>query len=204
SDHGDVWQVPPPGIPVEFPPTLDVGGVGTDGRQHTGITVVPRPYQQPHPPLYTVFSFSMTTARFWAEQGATLVSFVDNPDFWRITLDVYREHAARAGIEGVTAGRALAAGGHLVTQRTRSRADAYRDEFSWLFEYAYNCPPYHVPVGRLFEGTGADAYEQCARLHDELGVEEVFLWHHVNCFERDAEREALEEFGHHVVARLAG
>lgn len=202
SYQGKVWQVPPPGIPLEFPPSLDVGGVGSDGRHLNGITVVPRPFQQPHPPLYTVFSFSMTTARFWAEQGATLVSFVDNPDFWKITLDVYREHAAKAGIEGVTPGKALAAGGHLVTQSTATRAQRYSDEFSWLFDYAYNCPPYNVPVGRLFGGTGDDAYEQVARLHDELGVEEIFLWHHVNCFDRDAEREALQTFGERVVARL--
>lgn len=201
SHQGPIWKVPPPGIPLEFPPSLDVGGVGSDGTQLTGITVVPRPYQQPHPPLYTVFSFSMTTARFWAEQGATLVSFVDNPDFWRITLDVYRQHAEPFGHDS-SPGKALAAGGHLVTQHNGAQADRYRDEFRWLFEYAYNCPPYNVPVGRLFEGTGKDAYEQAARLGDELGVEEIFLWHHVNCFDRDAEREALQSFGEGVVARL--
>ncbi|MPY93181.1 MAG: LLM class flavin-dependent oxidoreductase [Acidimicrobiia bacterium] len=202
AHRGAVWQVPPPGIPLEFPPSLDVGGVGSDAGELTAVTVVPRPFQEPHPPLYTVFSFSMTTARFWAEQGATLVSFVDNPDFWRTTLGVYRDHAARAGFTDVPPGRALAAGGHLVTQRSAARAERYAEEFRWLFEYAYNCPPYNVPVGRLFGGTGRDAYEQVARLHDELGVDEVFLWHHVNCFDRDAEREALEEFGEHVVARL--
>lgn len=201
SYDGRFWKVPQEGIPWRWPPTLDAGHSLGEGGVLQQIGVVPKPLQVPHPQIYTPFAFSMTTARFWAAHGVTLVSFVPDEAFLHTTLKVYREHALAAGHE-VTNARALAVGGHLLVQRNRDRSERFTEEFSDLFNYAYNVDPYHVPLGRVFGGTGEDALAHIEHLRDELDIEEVFLWHHVNCFEPDQEREALEEFGTKVVACL--
>ena len=70
-----------------------------------------------------------------------------------------------------------------------------------LFAYAYDVTPYHVPLGRQLTGTGDDALRQLEHLQEELGVEEVFLWHHANCFDPGAELEAITEFGENTGRR---
>jgi alkanesulfonate monooxygenase SsuD/methylene tetrahydromethanopterin reductase-like flavin-dependent oxidoreductase (luciferase family) len=197
---GEFWQVPPPGVPWQFPPSVDSGRGIKDGVL-SDISVVPKPLQTPHPPIYSPFAFSMTTAKFWAAEGASLVSYVEDEDFLRTTQQVYREEANKAGAT-IPAGGGLAAGGHLLTQKTRSRSDAYAKEFERIFNYAYNVPPYNIPLGRKIAGTGEDALRTIEHLNKTLGIEEFFLWHHVNCFDNEQEMEALEEFGNTVVSRL--
>lgn len=200
SYDGDVWKVPPADIPWRFPPTLDSGRGTRDGRL-TEISVVPKPMQRPHPPLYSPFAFSMTTARFWAQEGVNLVSFVEDEEFLKTTMRVYAEEAASVG-RAVPTGGGLAVGGHLLVQGTRSASEAYAERFRDLFAYAYDVTPYHVPLGRQIAGTGDDALRQIEHLRHELGVEEVFLWHHANCFDPDRELEAITEFGEKVIAKL--
>ncbi|WP_139007245.1 LLM class flavin-dependent oxidoreductase [Arthrobacter crystallopoietes] len=197
---GEFWQVPPADVPWEFPPTIDAGR-GTKDGVLSQISVVPKPLQSPHPPIYSPFAFSMTTARFWAAEGASLVSFVDKEDFLRTTLDVYRDEATKAE-QTIPTGGGLAIGGHLLVQKSRERSNAYATEFERLFNYAYDVPPYNVPLGRKLQGTGDDALRTIEHLNKALGIEEIFLWHHVNCFDDGREMEALEEFGNKVVARL--
>jgi alkanesulfonate monooxygenase SsuD/methylene tetrahydromethanopterin reductase-like flavin-dependent oxidoreductase (luciferase family) len=198
--NGEFWQVPPQGIPWEFPPTTDAAR-GTENGVLSQISVVPKPLQTPHPPIYSPFAFSMTTARFWAAEGASLVSFVEDEDFIQTTLDVYRDEATKAD-QVIPAGGGLAIGAHLLVQKSRSRSDVYTKEFERIFNYAYNVPPYNVPLGRKLQGTGDDALYVIEHLNKKFGIEEVFLWHHVNCFDNGAEMEALEEFGNKVVSRL--
>ena len=61
------------------------------------ICVVPRPYQDPHPPLFQPFSVSENTIRYTAQSGIVpwiLVSYP--PDFLRLCR-LYREVAAENG-----------------------------------------------------------------------------------------------------------
>jgi hypothetical protein len=116
-------------------------------------------------------------------------------------MRVYAEEARSVG-RAVPTGGGLAVGGHLLVQRSRTASDAYAERFRDLFAYAYDVTPYHVPLGRQIGGTGDDALRQIEHLQQELGVEEVFLWHHANCFDPDRELEAITEFGEKVIAKL--
>ena len=201
SIRGEFWQAPPP-MPWSFPPTTDwdPGAVDGDGMLRE-IGIVPRPLQQdPHPPVYAPFSYSMETSRFWAREGGKMVCFItpEKQDFIRIVLDVYLEEAQGAGRD-VTPADALAIGGHLTMGRTPAeRADLYRG-FEELFNWAYDAPPYHVPMGRLWGGSREQELDHVASLHEELGVTEFFLWHHVGYFEQDQELGMLDEFAQAVI-----
>jgi len=71
--------------------------------------------------------------------------------------------------------------------------------FVELFNYAYNAPPYNVPVGRLWMGSRQQVLDHVARLARQYDVEEFFLWHHIGYFPQDVEMAMLREFAESVI-----
>ena len=145
--------------------------------------IVPRPLQQPHPPLYAPFSYSMETAKFWAREGGKMVSLVpkDKEDFLKLSFDLYLEEAHRVG-RRATPADAIAIGGLLILGRTPAEAKDLYAGFEALFNYAYNAPPYHVPMGRLWKGSPQELLDHVSSLAERFGVNEFFLVHHVGYF----------------------
>ena len=62
-----------------------------------GISVIPRPYQQPHPPAFQPFSVSESTIRHTAKVGVMPMILVSNPPDFRRLCEIYREVAADSG-----------------------------------------------------------------------------------------------------------
>lgn len=193
--QGEFWKVPPR-MDWHFAPTRDFAPHSVDANgQLLEIGIVPRPLQQPYPPVYAPFSYSMETVRFWGREGGKMVSFVSNEKehFIPIVLENYIKEAEEAG-RSVKAANAVAIGGHLVLGRTPAESADLKSGFLELFDYAYNAPPYNVPVGRLWEGSRQEVADQLGRLKDSYGVDEFFVWHHVGYFPHEVEMAMLEEF----------
>jgi len=62
-----------------------------------GISVIPRPYQQPHPPAFQPFSVSESTIRHTAKVGVMPMILVAYPPDFRRLCETYREVAAENG-----------------------------------------------------------------------------------------------------------
>ena len=202
---GKFWQVPKP-VHWHFNPTDDWAPqtVAPD-KTLREIGIVPRPLQQPHPPIYYPFSYSMETVRFWAAEGAKMVSMVaeEKERFLGITLDTYMKAAEEAG-RPARSEDALAIGGHLVLGRTPAETEDIYAGFAELFNYAYNAPPYHVPMGRLWKGSPQQVLDEVTRLARTYGVEEFFLWHHIGYFTQEQELGMLQAFAEAVIRPLRG
>ena len=195
SIQGEFWKVPP-AMDWHFAPTRDFAPHTVDGSGRLKeIGIVPRPLQRPHPPIYAPFSYSMETVRFWGREGGKMVSFVSNEKehFIPIVLGNYLKEAEQAG-RPCRAADAVAIGGHLVLGRNPAESADIKQGFLDLFNYAYNAPPYNVPVGRMWEGSRQQVADQLGRLSEAYGVDEFFLWHHVGYFPQDVEMAMLEEF----------
>jgi alkanesulfonate monooxygenase SsuD/methylene tetrahydromethanopterin reductase-like flavin-dependent oxidoreductase (luciferase family) len=200
SIDGEFWKIPKP-TEWNFAPTRDYGPHAVDSKGILReIGIVPRPFQKPYPPVYAPFSKSMETVRFWAREGGKMVSFVSPKyeHFIPLVIDEYIKHAAESGRQA-TANDALAIGGHLVMGRNPAETKDIVEGFTELFDYAYNAPPYHVPMGRLWTGSRSEVKEHVARLHEQYKVDEFFLWHHVGYFPQDVEMAMLEEFAEAVM-----
>ncbi len=205
SMQGEFWQVPPP-MEWQFNPTTDWSPESVDENGVLKeIGIVPRPLQNdPHPPVYAPFSYSMETAKFWAREGGKMMSMVneEKEEFIPITLDVCLEEAAKHGREA-SADDMLALGGHLIMGRSPAETQDLYEGFEWLFNYAYNTPPYTVPMGRMWMGSHQEVLDHVGRLEREYGVREYFLWHHVGYFEQDQELAMLNEFAEAVIKPLS-
>lgn len=198
--QGEFWKVPYP-TKWHFAPTDDFGAhaVGPD-KELLEIGIVPRPYQDPHPPVYAPFSNSMETVRFWAREGGKMVSFVSNENerFMPIVLDEYTKEAERVGRK-VTPNDILGIGAHLTLGRSEAESKDIHEGFLKLFNYAYNAPPYHVPLGRVWTGSKQAVQDDIGRLRDLYKVDEYFLWHHVGYFPQEVEMAMLREFADAVM-----
>ncbi len=68
SYDGQFWTFPPKGMvnPHDMPTYARYGAGVDDDMTVRTVSVVPRPYQDPHPRLYGGFTGSLRTALFWA------------------------------------------------------------------------------------------------------------------------------------------
>src|SRR5437660_4111511 len=62
-----------------------------------GARVVPKPYQQPHPPLFQPFSVSESTIRYTAQSSIVPWILVSNPPDFERLCRLYQDVAAGAG-----------------------------------------------------------------------------------------------------------
>lgn len=72
------------------------GEVDAQGRIQK-ISVVPKPYQKPHPPLFQAFSTSESTIRWCAHEQITPMILLSRPEQLRHLARIYMEEAGRAG-----------------------------------------------------------------------------------------------------------
>ena len=61
------------------------------------ICVVPKPYTQPHPPIWQPFSVSEKTIRWCATEGIVPWILISHPPAFRELCEAYRDEAARHG-----------------------------------------------------------------------------------------------------------
>src|SRR6266542_2501397 len=61
------------------------------------ICVVPKPYQQPHPPMFQPFSVSETTIRYTAQSSIVPWILVANPPDFQRLCKIYEEVAGETG-----------------------------------------------------------------------------------------------------------
>jgi alkanesulfonate monooxygenase SsuD/methylene tetrahydromethanopterin reductase-like flavin-dependent oxidoreductase (luciferase family) len=202
---GQFWQVPKR-VAWEFRPTDDWAPDSIDaGKQLQSIGIVPRPLQQPHPPVYAPFSYSMETVRFWGREGGKMVSFVaeDKEHFLGITADEWLKAADAAG-RPARRQDAQAIGGHLTMGRTPAEEADIFEGFAELFRYAYDAPPYNVPMGRVWRGPRQQLLDSVASLAARHRVDEFFLWHHVGYVPQEQEMAMLSAFAEAVIKPLNG
>ena len=96
SYNGQFWQIPPAGVPWDLEATQRMGR-GVEGGIVREIGVVPKPLQQPHPPIMQPFSFSEPTIRWCARNGVQPVLAPINDQLEEFLFRVYHEEANAAG-----------------------------------------------------------------------------------------------------------
>jgi alkanesulfonate monooxygenase SsuD/methylene tetrahydromethanopterin reductase-like flavin-dependent oxidoreductase (luciferase family) len=87
-----------------------------------GISVVPKPYQLPHPPVFMAFSLSETSIRFAAREGMISQIQVSRPADFNHLCHVYQEVAAEHG-------RELELGEQIAAPRYIYIGDTYEEAF---------------------------------------------------------------------------
>jgi alkanesulfonate monooxygenase SsuD/methylene tetrahydromethanopterin reductase-like flavin-dependent oxidoreductase (luciferase family) len=200
SYDGEFWTVPAENLRWGYPPTAAYGaGMREDGTL-AEIGIVPRPYQQPYPRVFTPLAFRMTTARFWVGEGGTAVCYATKDDFLKTAFDVLSERAAEVGLPRVAG--PLAPGAFLLLGKDQAEVDQLREDYDWLFNTAYSVPPFNVPMARMLVGTPDQVSRQIEDILEIAPFDEMFIWHNIGMHERSVEMSSLQLFVDKVAPRF--
>ena len=75
--------------------------------------------------------------------------------------------------------------------------------FEELWNLAYDAPPYHVPMGRMWTGSRQEVQDDALRIIDQFELDEIFIWHHIGYFGDELEMAALNAFADAVIKPLS-
>jgi alkanesulfonate monooxygenase SsuD/methylene tetrahydromethanopterin reductase-like flavin-dependent oxidoreductase (luciferase family) len=146
---GPTYKIPHPvdGI-ADWPPAQTItsrygvpGEIGEDGTTVRGVSVVPRPYQQPHPPLFQAFGASPPTIEWCGEEDVVPTILFGAVERVRELLQLYRAaHASR--------GREVALGERAGLCRTFHIVEGVRGEDAVRAELLRRAERWEAPVWR--------------------------------------------------------
>jgi len=202
SYTGKFWSFPPENFtnPHDHPVYARYGR-GVDAAMRVReIGIAPRPYQQPHPPLYGGFTHSLRTALFWARYQGKPIVLASDLDFCRKLWSAYREEAARHG-HVVRPGTEAAWGGIAVVAKTDAEAQEWMQDMRWFWDQWST--PFGQGLPELLVGspdTVSRRIEQAARA---VPIEECFLLIPQGIHDRDRILESLDLFANKVMPRFA-
>lgn len=124
------------------------------------ICVIPKPYTQPHPPIWQPFSVSEKTIRWCATEGILPWILVSHPPSFRALCEAYKDEAAKAGHtldlgKNVGAFRSVHLGNNYTEAYSlgaHSQGTGFIEYFSGFgFFEAYRFPGETGPVPHTFE-----------------------------------------------------
>lgn len=230
----DNYEVPFPyeGIegwpPQEFTRQFGAGELDEDGRVRS-VCVIPRPYQDPHPPLWQPFSVSERTVRWCAEEAIVPWILIAWPETFRMLCEAYAQTAGAAGHgfavgENVGVFRAVTLGDTMQeAEALGAGAGAHFVNFFGAFGF---CEAFRMPEdeerfagqplppsewtydrlrrnGYAIAGTPDDVKRQIEALVENVPVEWFGWYFDQGLLTLDEAKRQLELFGEHVIPAFA-
>ncbi len=228
THEGEYYSFPRPGVPD---PTLgwyhehNPGWRSEDG-EYIGVSLVPKPMQQPHPPLWNLTDspagFSLAAER---EMGA--LTWLRSSNALREALELYRDVSAGAGRDlrlGEDCGvmrtcfigetdeeaRQLAEPAVDLIYRDylggggRRSRQVYAEPGETLSEEDDAMPWFDFldARGHLLVGSPETISARIDAMADELGLEILLIWNWLPGIKREATMRSLELFNSEVIPRL--
>ena len=118
SYQGKYWTIPPEDFVNPHPQGVYTQyGTGVDADMRIReIGIAPKPYQNPHPPIYGGFTHSMRTALFWARYRGKPIVLASDLDFCQRLWSGYHEEALKHGHD-IQPGDEAAWGGAMICHK---------------------------------------------------------------------------------------
>lgn len=209
SYKGQFWQVPPPDIPWDVSASVTMGR-GIKNGIVKEIGVVPRPLQEPYPPIMQPFSFSEPTIRWCARQGVQPVLAPINSQLEEFLFKVYHEEATSAG-RNVAPGEGIGLLRDVIVADTDAEAwELWRQSGSfvgaaWFAPFGFGAAipfPGEDPAavtpevmherGLIWVGSPDTVRRQIRQTLERLPLKYVMAWQYNGLIPRDTINHSLE------------
>ena len=212
--QGQYWKVPVPGTPWDLDATKQFGR-GVEHDTVVGVGVVPKPIQEPHPPLFQPFASSERTVRWCARENITPVLPPMHPTLERQMIEVFADES------GLPLGAGIGVLRDVVIADTDDEAMAMWLDgpvfcgAAWFapfgFAKALEDPGTGQPLdaegmlhqGLAFVGTTDTVTGQLERLRARLPVQWVFAWQYNGLVPHAKLMTSIERYAIEVVPRVA-
>jgi len=212
SYEGRYWRVPPGATPWDLESTRRYGAGVVDGIVRA-VGVVPKPLQQPHPPLFQPFASSERSIRWCAAEGVTAILPPLHPALEERLVRLYAEVSGKPLGEGVGVLR------DVVVAETDDEAMALWAD-SGLFCGREWFEPFGFSKGRVDPATGEapslfdtgltlvgsvdTVRRQLERLRGRLPVRWLFAWTYNGLIPHAQLMRSIELFATRVLPGAAG
>jgi alkanesulfonate monooxygenase SsuD/methylene tetrahydromethanopterin reductase-like flavin-dependent oxidoreductase (luciferase family) len=211
SYDGRYWRVPP----GETPWTLEATrrfGAGVEGGVVRAVSVVPKPLQKPHPPLFQPFASSERSIRWCAQEGVTAVLPPLHPVRERALFELYAEVSGRPLGSGVGVLR------DVIIADTDEEAQALWQDSStfcgqaWFEPFGFSQGFAHPQTGELPDflrdglalvGTADTVTRQLEGLLRRLPLDWLFAWTYIQLVPHAKLLRTIEELWTKVLPRVA-
>lgn len=199
--RGKFWQFPPVEFtnPHDHPVYRTYGEGVTDDMRIEQVGIAPRPFQDPHPPLYGGFTGSMRTAVFWAKYLGKPIVLASDLEFCRALWARYREAAAEHGHE-VSPGQEAAWGGVMICAPSDAEAQAAFADMEWFWNtWAMS---FDQPMPELLVGSPETLVRRIEEASGTFPIEECFLLIPQGIHDRDQILKSLDLFAERVLPKF--
>jgi alkanesulfonate monooxygenase SsuD/methylene tetrahydromethanopterin reductase-like flavin-dependent oxidoreductase (luciferase family) len=203
SYRGKYWTIPPadfvnPHVQAVY--TKYGQGVDEDMRIRE-IGIAPKPFQQPHPPLYGGFTHSLRTALFWARYRGKPIVLASDLEFCQRLWAGYRDEAAKHG-HTIEPGDEAGWGGMLVVAKDKATAQEWAKDAIWMWDEWFK--PFGQGYPELLIGDPDSISRRIEEASRAIPIKECFLLIPQGIHERDQILTSLELFATKVMPRFAG
>jgi len=206
---GEFWRVPVGGTPWDVEST-DRFGSGVENGEVVALGPVPKPLQDPHPPLFQPFASSERSIRWCAQEGVTAILPPLHPVLEQRLTDLY------AGESGRPPGDGLALLRDVVVAPTDEEAMALWAEgalfgfTSWFSPFGFDRGLPHPDTGELPDmlesslalvGSPDTVARQLDRLFERQPCRWLFCWEWNGLIPHEALCRSIELFATEVIPR---
>ncbi|HZU73808.1 MAG TPA: LLM class flavin-dependent oxidoreductase [Acidimicrobiales bacterium] len=210
--QGRYWKVPAGDTPWDLEATARYGGGVEDGVVRS-LGVVPKPVQQPHPPLYQPFSSSERTIRWCADNGVTPILPAVHPVLESRLYDIFAEASGRPPGEGIGVLRDV-----IVADTDEEAMALWADSglfcgSNWFAPFGFDRALPHPDTGEMPElfrdglalvGSVDTVTRQLETLLARLPVQTLYAWTYISLVPNDKLLSSIERFWTEVLPRVTG
>ncbi len=207
---GKFWRVPAGETPWTLDATKQWGGGIRDGLVKA-VSVVPKPVQKPHPPIFQPFASSERSIRWCAEQGVTAILPPLHPLRERALFELYAQVAKRPLGEGIGVLRdVVIADSDAEAQKLWRDSSAFTGA-AWFepFGFAQGVPhpttgevPDFLQTGLALVGTVDTVTRQLETLLSRLPAQWIFAWQYIQLIPHAKLMKSIEQFWTKVMPRF--
>jgi alkanesulfonate monooxygenase SsuD/methylene tetrahydromethanopterin reductase-like flavin-dependent oxidoreductase (luciferase family) len=208
--EGRYWRIPPGSTPWDIEYTRRFGAGVVDGVVRA-VGVVPKPLQQPHPPLFQPFASSERSIRWCAAAGVTAILPPLHPNLERHLFDVYARESGRPFGDGVGVLRDV-----VIAESDDAAMALWADSGAYCGAAWFE--PFGFAQGMVDPATGAHAdlfadnlalvgsvdtvTRQLERLLARLPARWLFAWTYNGLIPHGALMRSIEQFATKVLPRV--
>ena len=211
SYEGKYWRVPPGETPWTLEATAKWGG-GVENGIVRAVSVVPKPVQKPHPPIFQPFASSERSIRWCAQEGVTAILPPLHPSLEHQLCEVYAEVSHKPLGEGMGVLRDIVIADSDDEARAIWRESGYFCGHEWFepfgFSKGLDDPKTGEPAdlwtnGLAFVGTVDTVTRQVEHLLKRLPIRWIFAWMYNGLMPHDRLMKTIELFWTKVLPRVS-
>ena len=209
--EGKYWRIPVAGTPWNIEATQKWGG-GVEGGIVRAVSVVPKPVQKPHPPIFQPFASSERSIRWCAQEGVTAILPPLHPSLEHQLCEIYSEVSHKPLGEGMGVLRDIVIADTDEEAHAIWRDSGYFCGHEWFepfgFSEGMDDPETKERAdlwdnGLAFVGTVDTVTRQLESFMKRLPARWIFAWMYNGLMPHDRLMKTIELFWTKVMPRVA-